>query len=362
MAGPGPFASVNDLGLKMLQLACNKEIPTGGIIVSPASIGIALAMLAGAAIPSESEKMCTALGSDKPESLDALYLSLKDCKDTTAAANAIFAKKGTKLDKEYASFLQQFAVLTNTEFPRLIDGLDTINTWITNNTMGMIKDMIKRESVLQSHIVLVNALSYKGTWKEQFNPKDTTRKYPFQVSESETRPVDMMFRLNEHILVYEAKNYTAIQLPYQASSPAASTSFMAYLPHPGTSVQQVLSSIPPLHGKNRFTSEKFDRFGFPKMETSSGMDILPLFRQIGFHIPGDFPKMGMGGNVVQSILHNTAISLDEKGTRAAASTAVMMMRCIRTPKNLIFNRPFVFSIVIDSTGAALFTGVFSPES
>ncbi|KAM5486853.1 hypothetical protein McanCB56680_001257 [Microsporum canis] len=363
MAGQGTFASVNSLGLKLLQLLCDKETPDGGIAVSPASLGIAMAMLAGAAIPSESEKMCSALGVDEPEALDALYHSLKRCKDTTAAANAIFAEKGITLHDEYTSFLQRFAVMTNMEFPRLVDGLETINGWISDNTMGMIQDMISKDSIALSHIVLVNALSYKGTWKEQFDPKNTASEYPFRVTESETRPVDMMFRFRENILVYEAVNYTAVQLQYEAESPAAATSFIAYLPRPNSSMQEVLSSIPPLQGQTRFISKKIDRFGFPKVEMSSGMDVFPLFKQIGFHIPRDFPKMGAGGNILQSILHNTAVSIDEHGTRAAACTAALMTRCAAGPPTvLIYNRPFIFSIVADVTGAALFTGVFSPKS
>ena len=60
------------------------------------------------------------------------------------------------------------------------------------------------------------------------------------------------------------------------------------------------------------------------------------------------------------------IEVNEKGTEAAAATAVTMMRCampLRPPPELRFDRPFVFGVQHVSTGALLFAGVVEqPEA
>lgn len=299
---------------------------------------------------------------DKPEELDVVHRGLKCCKETTAAANAIFAEKGTILHDEYTSFLERFEVCTNMEFPRLVDGVDTINGWISDNTMGMINNMISNDSLALSHLVLINALALKGIWKEQFDPENTASDFPFKVTDLDIRRVDMMFRFSEDIYIHETSKYNAVRLPYEAKDLSASTSFTAYLPRDGVSVQEVISCLPSPQEQTSFRQREVDRFGFPKVDMSCGMDIFPLFEEIGLHIPNNFPKMGAGGNILSSVLHNTAVSIDEQGTRAAASTAMMIVRCAMEPSTvLIFDKPFVFSIESEKTRCVLFLGVFSPK-
>jgi serpin B len=104
------------------------------------------------------------------------------------------------------------------------------------------------------------------------------------------------------------------------------------------------------------------RFGLPKLEMETDLDICPILKEVGFPLSGDFPEMGPGPNLVDYILHKTAISLDEKGTRAAVTTAVVATRCVTSgPPSLVFDKPFVFSIVTGDSNIPLFIGVFSPK-
>jgi serpin B len=62
------------------------------------------------------------------------------------------------------------------------------------------------------------------------------------------------------------------------------------------------------------------------------------------------------------VIHKTRLEVDEKGTVAAAATAVIMragsaMPQQREKKTLIFDRPFVALIGDSQTGAILFAGV-----
>eukprot|EP00796_Vickermania_ingenoplastis_P001784 gene1784-1080_t len=64
--------------------------------------------------------------------------------------------------------------------------------------------------------------------------------------------------------------------------------------------------------------------------------------------------------VVSSVIHQTALQMDEVSTRAAAATAVMMMRCALMPprRKIVFraDRPFLVLIRDMDTGLVLFEG------
>ena len=84
---------------------------------------------------------------------------------------------------------------------------------------------------------------------------------------------------------------------------------------------------------------------------------------IAFEYPGaDFAPMGSPLFYISEVVHKTRLDVDEKGTVAAAATAVIMMAGSAAPrpvpvKTLVFNRPFAVTIVDRYTGVVLFEGV-----
>jgi serpin B len=62
---------------------------------------------------------------------------------------------------------------------------------------------------------------------------------------------------------------------------------------------------------------------------------------------------------VSFVKHKAVVQVDEKGTKAAAATAVGI-RVTSVPMDQVlmkFDRPFAFSIVDQQTGLILFTGI-----
>lgn len=71
-----------------------------------------------------------------------------------------------------------------------------------------------------------------------------------------------------------------------------------------------------------------------------------------------------GNLYINQALHKTHIAVDEAGTRAGAVTAVEITSegTAMEIQSVILNRPFLFFIVHQKTGALLFLGTFSiPE-
>ena len=59
---------------------------------------------------------------------------------------------------------------------------------------------------------------------------------------------------------------------------------------------------------------------------------------------------------VSDVIHQATIAVDEKGTEAAAATAVIIGRASVVLTSLTVDRPFLFLIRDDATGAILFQG------
>jgi serpin B len=79
----------------------------------------------------------------------------------------------------------------------------------------------------------------------------------------------------------------------------------------------------------------------------------------------DFSRMSAPNQnrlVIGDVLHKTFLDLDEKGTEAAAATAVVMLKATSIPGKpqepvvVRVNRPFLFAIQHVQSGTCLFLG------
>ncbi|EJW70750.1 hypothetical protein WUBG_18343 [Wuchereria bancrofti] len=66
-----------------------------------------------------------------------------------------------------------------------------INKWISRKTNKKIKDLIKEDSINKdTNILLMNAIYFKATWKNQFM-KAVTKEREFHISEKEKKPLNI---------------------------------------------------------------------------------------------------------------------------------------------------------------------------
>jgi serpin B len=113
----------------------------------------------------------------------------------------------------------------------------------------------------------------------------------------------------------------------------------------------------------------------PRFKTAFKADLVPALRAAGlrlaFSTAADFSGMtgraaAEGSLKVDQIRHNAVIAVDEQGTEAAVATAVTVMMTSAPssePEQLHVDRPFLFYLVDDATGAILFQGrIMDPRS
>jgi len=104
--------------------------------------------------------------------------------------------------------------------------------------------------------------------------------------------------------------------------------------------------------------------GFPKFEFDSALSLSDPLRALGMADPfdpnaADFSGIdGREDLFISDVLHKAFVSVDEKGTEAAAATAVVIgaTGIPGSPVTLTVDRPFFFVIRDVPTGAILFVG------
>jgi serpin B len=108
----------------------------------------------------------------------------------------------------------------------------------------------------------------------------------------------------------------------------------------------------------------------PRFDFETDLDLPRLLEAMGMTDPfdpgaADFSGMtGSRGLYISAALHKADITVDEKGTEAAAATAVVMAESAAPePTEVIADRPFLFAVAERETGAILFLGrVTDPSS
>lgn len=73
----------------------------------------------------------------------------------------------------------------------------------------------------------------------------------------------------------------------------------------------------------------------------------------------DFAPMGLHGSFISAVIHKATLDVDEEGTVAAASTAVITSRAARPMPTTVMrvDHPFFCAIRDNATGTLLFAGV-----
>ena len=105
---------------------------------------------------------------------------------------------------------------------------------------------------------------------------------------------------------------------------------------------------------------------FPKFGIETSADLGDILEAMGMPLAFDVDRADFSGITeppadplyISKVVHQANIDVDERGTEAAAATAVIMATGGGAPEWITFNidRPFLFALRDTSTGAVLFLG------
>lgn len=240
-----------------------------------------------------------------------------------------------------------------------------INSWVANRTDNRIQDLLPIGSVDSStRLVLVNAIYFSGLWAQQFNAKDTVIE-PFYINSSTELNVSMMHLEAKNASYYSNSTLQALLLDYKGDN----VSMIVLLPTSNSTVDQLQSSLSSgvfntIRSKLSIRSEIL--VSLPKFNMTASYEMGGALKSLGMQdafAPGaDFSGISANQSLyISSVVQKAFVEVNEQGTEAAAATGTVMTTAVLAP---IFNadRPFIFFIVDNNTGAILFMGrVVSPQ-
>lgn len=368
MTQTSQFAPTRDFALELLKKRVTAD-PGKNVLVSPASVSIALAMTLNGARNSTAAGITQTLGlpagaleSERNLSFQNLIAELSSDKLDVelAIANAIWAKEGV-------SFRQEFLDQNKRHFNAQVEVADfaspqtvtDINDWASKNTKKRISKIIN--SIDAAAIMfLLNAVYFKGKWSTQFDKKDSSDQ-PFSCGDGSLANVPTMKRSGA-MRYFEDENFQGVALPFGESK---RINLYALLPAEHSSVSELLASF----GSSKFallTQNQYASDGtlfLPRFQLEYDVELSDTLSQLGMadafsSATADLSGIADGRLFISKVKHKTFAKFDEEGGEAAAVTSVEVgIESVQIPWTLTFNRPFTVFLVDDQTQTVLFAGV-----
>jgi serpin B len=276
--------------------------------------------------------------------------------------NAIWGQKDYAFLTEFLDILAEnygagLRILDFVKSPE--DARITINKWVSDETEARIKDLIPQGAIDSlTRLVLTNAIYFNAAWQFPFK-EDATSDGTFYLLDGGQTIVPKMSQ-TESFGYAEGEDYQAVELPYDGQE----LSMIILLPKAGQfetfedsmSYQIVQGIISDL--ERREVNLTMPKFEF-ESEFSLAQTLAAMGMPIAFSANADFS--GMTGNrdlSIAEVIHKSFISVDEAGTEAAATTAVIMKLTATPgmPVDVTIDRPFIFLIRDIETETILFIG------
>lgn len=347
------------------------------LFFSPASISTALAMTYAGARGRTAEQMAKVLhfqldAKRLHPAFGALLWEMQDQSKPSGCrlniANALWGHKDTQF---LPDFLQQMmdnysAALPQVDFAETEDARRTINDWVALQTADKIKELLHRGDISpQTRLVLTNAIYFKGDWQHPFKG-DNTHDQPFHLTPAKDVSVPMMHQTSHFRYFADNMNtFQILEMTYKDSE----LSMVVLLPARVDGMAQL---------EKKLDAESLAQW-LQKMESTKVVVTMPKFtmrrrlpladqlRTMGmtaaFHAEeADFSGMTEDKPplFLNAVIHEAWVDVNEKGTEAAAATAVGAPGAAAPLREqlIVFkvDRPFLFLIRDTRSGSILFLG------
>ena len=347
------------------------------LFMSPYSITAALAMTAAGACGDTKQQILDALQVDLEgvafdQAINAIDQSITDHGSTTegislSIINSTWLQSGWNFKVSYLDHLSRYygAGVNLVDFMEKPEECrQIINAWVADQTNDKILNLLPEGSIHPvTRVVLTNAIYFFGDWLYAFNSEYTSSKKFMLLDNSIVQaPVMSLNKPDSTVIMLYARGsgFRALDFPYKGGRIAMTVLF----PDSGsfTSVENALSAAML---KQVFASLQPETLevSLPKYKFTYGTDTLrSALKHLGMidaFDPNRADLSGIDGSrtlYVDNVYHKAFISVDEKGTEAAAATAVVIDW--RGPEKPVFkvDRPFIFMIRDKEAGTILFMG------
>ena len=332
------------------------------LVVSPLSAQILLSMLANAGSDAAAQEIASAMGCTDMNALNSLcqkYLVAMPGIDEDvkmALANSVWYDDEFTLSTEFSTLMRRHYRVDalQRDFGNSAPLVAEINQWCADHTNNLINHIVdKIDPTLMAFFA--NAMYFKGAWSAPFEEEATTTA-PFHGAQSTTNVKMMNQKINTYY--HAGTNYQAAYLPFGENR----FGVWFVMPDNGTDINGFMNSFSLSELEQIFQplDLSLPRFKF----TTDQIDLNQPLRTLGVNTIFDGDDLTMftmptrGGFLTAQ---KSTIEFNEKGAEASSISWGLMsggMGPMPEPewKELAFDRPFLFFITEQQTGACLMAG------
>lgn len=362
------FNHSNDFFNRLLALNIKEN---SNVMISPISLQFVLGMTMNGVNDDvmKTTKETLGFGELSLEEMNSLFQKVSNSLNSNLDTQSFYETQNSFwIDTEYENIVYEPFIQTIKEkYSSSTDYLpftnpqsaDVINRWCREATGGMIKEITSPNILAYISCLIVNACYFKADWTEPFLFSGQSK---FHDKDGIVKQNDAYTMESRNLTHYAQTNrYQMARIPYGNGS-----FYMdVVLPAENVSTQELLSEL----DWNNF---KFDNGKIDYNAKKGMIIIMPKFQaENQFHLNKDLQQLGLekllsaslskiaGDLIVEDVLQSTKIEVNEKGTKAAAVSAVSGIGGAVDPiqyEYMVVDRPFLFAIREASSNIILFMG------
>ncbi|KAK1168486.1 neuroserpin-like [Acipenser oxyrinchus oxyrinchus] len=362
-----------------LQSAGNEE----NIIYSPLSIAVALGMVELGARGATLKEIRQVMGYGHLKGGDE-FLLLKNLTQSLMGdesqyvvklANSLFLQNGVHFNENFVHMMKKYfhAEIETVDFSQSAAVADRINKWVENQTENKIHDLVSADDFSSvSRLALINAVYFRGNWKNHFRPEHT-RTFSFTKDDGNEVQTLMMYQQGDFYYgefsdgTSEAGGvYQVLEMPYEGEE----MSMMIVLPRqevPLATLEPIIKAQLIEEWASAVKKQKVEVY-LPRFKIEQKIDLKESLQDLGvkkmFTKEADLSAMTDGKDLfIGKAVQKAYLEVTEEGAEAAAASGMIALtRTLILYPQVMADHPFFFVIRNRKTGTILFMGrVMSPE-
>ncbi|XP_072317422.1 neuroserpin [Eucyclogobius newberryi] len=353
------------------------------VVFSPLSAAVALGMVELGARGRTLEEIRQALGfSQLPPGVEfsllqnlTTALSEDEAQYVVRFANSLYLQEGVSFRLEFVHLMRKFfrVQVETVDFNQSAAVAQHINRWVENNTESKIRELLSPDDFSSvTRLTLVNAVYFRGSWKNQFRPENT-RTFSFTRDDGSEVQTLMMYQLGDFSYgefsdgSQEAGGaYQVLEMPYEGED----MSMMIVLPRqevPLATLEPIIKAPLLEEWANNVKRQKVEVY-LPKFKVEQKIDLKDVLQELGvqniFNNNADLSGMTDGKDLYLSkAVQKAYLEVTEEGAEGAAGSGMIALtRTLVLYPQVMADHPFFFVIRNKQTGSILFMGrVMTPE-
>ncbi|KAL3617811.1 hypothetical protein CASFOL_038132 [Castilleja foliolosa] len=376
--GPGEsVVNQTDVSLSLAKHVISTEAKDGGnLVFSPLSIQVALGLIAAGSSGSTRDQLLRYLKAKSVQDLSSQASQLVTQLFADGAplggpclslANGVWVDQSLTLKPAYKEIVENDfrSAVNHVDFKyKAADIEQEVNTWAEKETSGLIKDILPSDTVDSStRLIVANAVYFKGTWSEKFDPSLTKDRHFFLLNGSSVKVPFITSQGDQYIRSFD--DFKVLSLPYKQGGDKRRFAMHIFLPNAKDGLPALVEKVSSTSGFIEhhlpYRKEFVWHFHIPKFKINFGFEASKALKGHGLGLPLFCSEMVDSTNLrFPRIFHKTFIEVNEEGTEAAAASAgdedmgFSLFDC--DPLYFVADHPFLFVVREDMTGVVLFVG------